>query len=91
MDGALEAADFLARLDTGSKDEFVRSSLEYQRSLMAMRLGKELGLSAVAVMDLPAHWLGSAMIALGWQRLESETASKRRRGGKPTASPRGKR
>ncbi|UNM09747.1 MAG: tetratricopeptide repeat protein [Planctomycetales bacterium] len=34
-----EAADFLARLDTGSKDEFVRSSLEYQRSLMAMRLG----------------------------------------------------
>ncbi|MCA9878224.1 MAG: hypothetical protein KC442_10600 [Thermomicrobiales bacterium] len=59
--------------------------------LMAMRLGKELGLSAVAVMDLPAHWLGSAMIALEWQRLESETASKRRRGGKPTASPRGKR
>jgi hypothetical protein len=64
-------------------------SPDLDEDLMAMRLGKELGVPAPEVMDLPAHWVGSAMVALEWQHLDAEQASRRSRrsSGKPAANP----
>ncbi len=60
---------------------------------MMLRVAKELNLPVTALEETPARWIGAAMTALEWSRIEAEKASKRTRkgAGKPAANPRSKR
>ncbi len=74
---------------TGGAEGVPPISEELDHDLMMIRVANELNLPVTALDETPAHWVGAAMTAMEWSRLESEKASKRsRRGSKPAANPR---
>ena len=60
---------------------------------MMLRVAQKTNLPVTELAHVAARWIGAALTAMEWERLEAERASKRSRrsASKPAANPRHKR